>query len=404
MDIAGVSVLKNIPVKQPQQNTNDGKLGSFAGIMASIHAADAPIEGQNLQQTEEMEKILAELAEFLLSGDLADLENGVELLENSSTDAKELFQIALDYFGLENEQIKGFLEKWPELTGNGEIQEDDLTALSSFIAQLSGQPQSELAARLENQDAKSIKALKLYDLMMKYTIADGKENNDLKDALQSLGKKLMQPKVEKMDNLVYLQNRFTRLAAELNLAATKMMPVSENTSEGPGLKPEGSLTGITFMPHMAKAEQLTLMMNSPERPVSAEQLIKQFESILAKSQFMSSGGTQKLLIKLYPEHLGSVRVEIFQKDQSMIARIITSSGAARDTLDSQLGNLKQAFAAQNIPVDRIEVSQQNTQQERFLSRDTEQQQRQPDRQAQEKKEENDEFALSFEEALLNTEA
>lgn len=403
MDIAGVSVLKNVSVNQ-QQSGSEGKLGSFAGILASIHGTEATADIQDPQQSGEIDQLLADLAGFLLSGDLADLEQGMELLENFSLESTNLFQTALDYFGLEPEQIKGLLDKWPELAGNGEIQEGDLNTLAVFIAQLSGQPQSELATKLDLQDVKSMKALKLYDLLINYTAADGGEKNELKEALQSLGQKLMQPKAEKIDNLVYLQNRFTRLAAELNLSAAKTVYFSESNREALALKPEGSLTGMAFMPHMAKAEQLTLMMNSPERPVSAEQLIRQFESILAKSQFMSSGGTQKLLIKLYPEHLGSVRVEIFQKDQTMIARIITATGAARETLDSQLGNLKQAFAAQNIPVDRIEVSQQNTQQERFLSRDAEQQQRQPDRQGHEKKEENDEFALSFEEALLNTEA
>lgn len=86
-----------------------------------------------------------------------------------------------------------------------------------------------------------------------------------------------------------------------------------------------------------------------------------------------------------------------------MARIITSSGTAKETLESQINGLKQAFAAQNISVERIEISQQTTQQERFLNRDSQQQHRQPDRQEQEKKEEKAEFNLSFEEALLNTE-
>ena len=146
------------------------------------------------------------------------------------------------------------------------------------------------------------------------------------------------------------------------------------------------------------------MMNSPERPVSAEQLMKQFESILSRSQFMNSGGTQKLFIKLFPEHLGSIRVELFQKDQTMMARIITTSGSAKETLESHINGLKQAFAAQNLSVDRIEVTQQQAQQERFLNRDSQQQERQPDTREQEKKEEQGDFNLTFEEALLNTEA
>ena len=88
----------------------------------------------------------------------------------------------------------------------------------------------------------------------------------------------------------------------------------------------------------------------------------------------------------------------------MMARIITNSGTAKETLESQINGLKQAFAAQNLSVDRIEVTQQQAQQERFLNKDSEQQQRQSDRGQQEKKDEKGDFNLSFEEALLNTEA
>ncbi|WP_226087367.1 flagellar hook-length control protein FliK [Mesobacillus sp. S13] len=168
-----------------------------------------------------------------------------------------------------------------------------------------------------------------------------------------------------------------------------------------GLKTEGAAGTLGFLPQMTKAEQLVLTMSSPERPVSAEQLMKQFESILSKSQFMNNGGTQKLFIKLFPEHLGSIRIELLQRDQTMMARIITSTGTAKETLEAQINGLKQAFTAQNLSVDRIEVTQQ--QQERFLSKDSEQQQRQPDRGQQEKKDEKRDFNLSFEEALLNTE-
>ena len=86
-----------------------------------------------------------------------------------------------------------------------------------------------------------------------------------------------------------------------------------------------------------------------------------------------------------------------------MARIITTSGTAKETLESQINGLKQAFAAQNLSVERIEVTQQQAQQERFLNRDSQQQERQPDRGKQEKKEETGDFNLSFEEALLNTE-
>nr|WP_254178379.1 flagellar hook-length control protein FliK [Cytobacillus oceanisediminis] len=133
--------------------------------------------------------------------------------------------------------------------------------------------------------------------------------------------------------------------------------------------------------------------------------MQQFENILSKSSFLKTGGTQKLFIKLNPEHLGALRIELIQKDSAMIARILTSTGSAKEILDSHINGLKQAFSSQNIQIERIEISQQMTQQDRSFNRDPQQQ----EQRQQQNKDENDlqpesEFNSSFEEALLNTEA
>ena len=74
---------------------------------------------------------------------------------------------------------------------------------------------------------------------------------------------------------------------------------------------------------MSKPYQLTLTQSQSGKQVSTDQLIQQFESILSKSQLMNVGGNQKLFIKLYPEHLGALRVELIQKDSTLIAKFMT---------------------------------------------------------------------------------
>jgi flagellar hook-length control protein FliK len=88
----------------------------------------------------------------------------------------------------------------------------------------------------------------------------------------------------------------------------------------------------------------------------------------------------------------------------MIARIVTSTASAKEILDSQLNGLKQAFSSQNLQVEKIEISQQMTQQERAFNKDPQhqgqgQQQNQEDKNPQP----DSKFNNSFEEALLNTE-
>ena len=406
MEIGGLGFFNTIAAGKQKLSGNAGAEGSFAGLMSTVLSGKAEsIPSTQTAQGENLESLGA-LAEMININDLLDLEDGMKLLDLLNSDSGNLLTKALAHFGINKEDLKLFIQKW---TGNSEndiesVSEDELlSSLAAIITGIANQNGNQLLAKLEQNDLQTLKALKLLELMTRY--ADGNEykNSDsVKESLKNLGEELknLLDTSKQNPHADYLQKRFTQLASDLNLANSRKITLTESSS---GLKTDGPAGTVAYLPQMTKAEQFMLTMNSPERPVSPEQLMKQFESILSKSHFMNSGGTQKLFIKLFPEHLGSIRIELFQKDQTMMARIITTSGTAKETLESQINGLKQAFAAQNLSVERIEVTQQQAQQERFMNRDSQQQERQPDRGKQEKKEEKGDFNLSFEEALLNTE-
>ena len=413
MEVGGLGVFNGAAAAGKQSlSGSEGKLGSFAGMMASVlsEAEGSPVNAKIHQKALKSEEVLNEVAAFLKTNDLLELEDGMKLLDELISGSGSLLKQIFAHFGGSIEEIQNLVQKWTGMNGSDveDMPEDDLIAsLAALLGGVANLTRAELANKLDKNDLQAIKALKLYDLMVKYSDEyESPKSNQLKEALKDLESKLgtINQQNNGKSQIEYLQTRFTRLSAELNLSHSKNNILADGQGEGSGLKADGAAGPITFLSQMTKAEQLTLMMNSPERPVSAEQLIKQFESILSKSQFMNSGSTQKLFIKLFPEHLGSIRVELFQKDQTMVARIITSTATAKDTLEAQLNGLKQAFASQNISVERIEISQQNTQQERFLNKDSQQQDRQPGKQGQEEKEETGKFGLSFEEALLSAEA
>ena len=157
---------------------------------------------------------------------------------------------------------------------------------------------------------------------------------------------------------------------------------------------------------MAKLEQYVIFAASKPEAADQEKFIKQFQQILGKANFTANAGMQKLMIRLNPEHLGSMRIELFQKDSVMTARIIASTQTAKEMLDSQLNGLKQSFAGQGIQIDKIEISQQETSfsQERFnkngsSSEDSRQQQEE----AAQGEESQADFTGSLAEALLNIE-
>jgi flagellar hook-length control protein FliK len=421
MEIGGLGLLNSLTGTHAVQEKS-GKLGSFAGMMEEVLSGTVSTDNQVPLQISGDLQGMTDLLAFLKSMDLLDLEDGGKLLEDLISNSENLLEKALLHFGITNEELQTVISNWSNLTDSPIAESDEdspiaesnekdiLEVLSGLFAGIANLPLKDLASKLNLNDKSVMKALKLFELMAKYADGNDLNHSGLKESLKTLSMNLEEYTSQNSDSAQtkYLQNRFTRLAAELNLLNSKNSNVTEfigiNESSTVA-KNEAAAGAITFLPQFSRAEQLTLMLNEQGKPVSPEQLMKQFESILAKSQFINSGGTQKLFIKLFPEHLGSIRVELFQKDQVMMARIITSTGTAKETLESQVNGLKQAFAAQSISVEKIEIFQQTPQQERFLNRDPNQQQqhKEPQRQQHEDENEKGDFSLSFEEALLSTE-
>ena len=97
----------------------------------------------------------------------------------------------------------------------------------------------------------------------------------------------------------------------------------------------------------AKGE-LTLTEVENRNNARNEALMKEMQTIFKRSNFGQTGGTNRLLIKLYPEHLGQVRIELLQVNGIMTARILASTALGKEMLDSQLHQLRSAFLQQNL--------------------------------------------------------
>ncbi len=100
-------------------------------------------------------------------------------------------------------------------------------------------------------------------------------------------------------------------------------------------------------------------MNASEKvPESrSEALMREFQAVLNRANFGQTNGMNRISIKLYPEHLGQVRIELLEVNGVMTARILASTAMAREMLDSQMHQLRHAFNQQNLQVERIDLSQ-----------------------------------------------
>lgn len=444
MEIGGLGKVNAFVSSVGQSSSFEGDVTGFAGIMSSILSGMNETSGTSSSDSTAGKGLtkedLQDLLKFLQTDHLTNLQNGNELLDQTmgSIDVK-LSDLIQHFLGMTDEQWSKMLENVKKVLSSlsnsdsklqsTEKKQDELSpedVLYQLMLSIAALPKDQLALTMNKDVADLMKTAKLFDLVSVHQDAMA-DQKDWKNVIKKLMEKL--EAMAKIDGTSgrneYLQKTFqTVVTAKLGLVNDQAKNNSNmNTLLTADAKNEqgNDLGGISkatntkldaisanglILQQMSKPEQLTLTLSKAGKPVSTEQLIQQFESILSKAQLTNGNGLQRMFIKLNPEHLGAMRIELIQREQGMMARILTTTGAAKETLESQLNGLKQALAAQNIQVDRIEISQQMTQ-ERFFNRDSQSQQhqqRQQEKNEQTHTQEDETFSTSFAEALLNTEA
>lgn len=154
----------------------------------------------------------------------------------------------------------------------------------------------------------------------------------------------------------------------------------------------------------AKVEGAQLVSESQNNS-RAEQLMKELQNIFKRANLGQTGGTNRISIKLYPEHLGQLRIELLQTNGLLTARILASNVLGKEMLESQLHQLRQAFLQQNIQVERIDISQMLTEtpyrerEQAFNEQFKQQQEQMKDQSSTEQEEE----SMSFSEYMIELE-
>ncbi|MDR7072143.1 flagellar hook-length control protein FliK [Fictibacillus barbaricus] len=157
----------------------------------------------------------------------------------------------------------------------------------------------------------------------------------------------------------------------------------------------------TFQSSLPLLEQLSLRAPTSADEGQKQQFVRDIQQIISRGKIVvSESGFAKMHIKLNPEHLGTIDIQLIQKQGEITAKIVASSHAAKEALDSHLTQLKQAFSGQNIDFEKIEVFM-NSDEQTFKFNDQGNQgqrdQNQHDRSSNESPESNH---VTFEEQLL----
>lgn len=394
----------------------------FSNMLRGLHEVSCPAKkaaqssGKGVSQ-EDPEELLS----FLQREELPEIDDVLEILDSSLPFLGLDLNALLKLEGVSsNQSVSAKLSDYNKLGQTGQkntlgiSMEEMLRAINELISLTS----KEMASVLDQDLTLLLKAAKLFDLMGNSQSLSVKQGQ-LHELLQQLTKKVEQlvesgqeqrllHKGKEAWRQTYLQRIFSEVAEGTD-ERTDSLTLRENIQSSQSQTK--ILLGNPFVGlQWSKPEQMNLYLHSSAKETTSSQLIRQFENILSKSQFTNIGGKQKLSLQLIPEHLGRLSIELVQKDGGMIARILTSTSLAKETLESQVHALKQAFSGQNIQLEKIEITEQLAHsQENFFER--EQHSQEQDREGQgnyhytDDGEEGDgDFTIRLEEALLYMEA
>lgn len=154
-----------------------------------------------------------------------------------------------------------------------------------------------------------------------------------------------------------------------------------------------------------KVESVSLTLPT-EKAAQSEEFIKELQKVMNRVQFGQAGGANRLVLKLFPEQLGTIRIELIQKDGMLTAKLLASTALGKEMLDSNSSQLRQGFAGQNIQLEKLEITQalqESTRQEKNQDFQQSFKQQQEEQDQQENSNDQLEEQFSFEDYLQEME-
>ncbi|WP_026906122.1 flagellar hook-length control protein FliK [Paucisalibacillus globulus] len=117
--------------------------------------------------------------------------------------------------------------------------------------------------------------------------------------------------------------------------------------------------GVDFQSNMSlpKLEQYVIFINQNQGGQAVEsKLIEQFQQVVKTSKFLSMpNGVNQMSIALRPENLGEMMVRLIEINGEMTVKIVVSSQAAKEMLESNINQLRHMFSPQQVVIERQDL-------------------------------------------------
>jgi flagellar hook-length control protein FliK len=262
-------------------------------------------------------------------------------------------------------------------------------AIENILGQTNNGAASMSLERLSSMIADQLASESQQDLLMSLlpdeVMEESKGKQDLPSFLQRLLEKWMEQakgeeKVsghgQKLDSS--LLARFSLSPGNFHKDSSSSLTAASNDIERQNtaqLLPMPPLDGTMVTPQ-ENIPAVTVEQTLPEQKGS-ELFLQQLTKVLQSSRFTRfQNGNAQLVIRLHPEHLGTLTVKMVREQGALTAKLIVSTDSAKALLDAHLPQLYQMLDTQHIAVEKWNVWTEHHYTPRFYQGEQEQGQKQ----------------------------
>ncbi len=374
----------------------------FGQIISSSNQRQQPTQSTDKKDSSDLAAILnADSIEDVLDVLGIPHDDGLLMLqideEGKAVAIDEMLNLdnLMDALGIDTEQLQKLVQ---QLLGEDK-EAKDIWELLALVDARAPMLQTQIVAALQGEGQVSpkevaalLQVLKLAQLVGEKSDLTGSQENlltDIKSFLTTMQTQVEEQQVTTKTTVTLPLQGFQKVVQQVQV--TKQTDTSANEM-------------VTSNTVQTKADMFQVTLPAA-KPAQSEAFLKEMQAILNKAQISHAQGITRLTLKLYPENLGTIRIELVQNDGVLTARLLASTAHGRELLDSQAHQLKQAFVQQNIQVDRLDIAQSLQDADRqqrdqsFFNNFFKQQQQDE----QEQKSDDDDESKSFSDYLINEE-
>lgn len=351
VNIAAVVNMGNNIAVQPkaQQTSINGNSQAFGNVFGQILLNEQIQQSDAQKLDESLQNLVLDLLSILDANSLEEVEN---LLDSKElvVNPKELKELLNKLLGEETDPTAELMESnvWELLAG---INEQASKLSDAIVLSLNGQG---TATPVEAK--KAVELLKIAQLIGNKSDLTLKQESTLFD-LKQLMDNIKENLANEGQNPVVMQTLkpVTQQLIVKQVITQVSNPIANNTVvETKELT--SNIQGQTTTLVQTKVETVSITLPT-EKPAQSEEFIKELQKVMNRVQFGQSGGANRLVIKLYPEQLGTIRIELIQKDGMLTAKMLASTALGKEMLDSHSNQLRQGLVSQNIQVEKLEIAQ-----------------------------------------------